>query len=160
ATPPAFHISASTETCPIAAMEAPSRCLFAIQFHPEVAHTEGGFPILEKFVFDVCGCFPDWNPKDRIAPIEAEVRRAAAGRKVFFFVSGGVDSTVAYTLCLRALGPDRLHAIYVDTGLMRQGETESVRSLFQELGAGGCHIEHAAPQFLASIADECDPERK
>ncbi len=67
--------------------------------------------------------------------IEKEIRAIAADRNVFFFVSGGVDSTVAYTLCLRALGPERVFGIYVDTGLMREGETAYVRRLFQQLGA-------------------------
>jgi GMP synthase (glutamine-hydrolysing) len=111
-------------------------------------------------VFGVCHCTPDWDPKDRIRPLEAEIRSVAGDRSVFFFVSGGVDSTVAYTLCLRALGADRVYGIYVDTGLMRDGETEYVRRLFAQLGATAFHIEAAEAQFLGALAGVCDPEQK
>ena len=76
-------------------------------------------------------CFPAAFPL-----VEEQIRVTAADRNVFFFVSGGVDSTVAYTLCLRALGPERVYGIYVDTGLMREGETDFVRYNFEALGAG------------------------
>ena len=79
---------------------------------------------------------------------------------MFFFVSGGVDSTVAYTLCLRALGADRVYGIYVDTGLMREGETEFVRGLFAELGATAFHVEDAKREFLGALAGVTDPEQK
>ena len=79
--------------------------------------------------------FADWNPAGQIQALEDQIRETAAGRSVFFFVSGGVDSTVAYTLCLKALGPERVHGAYVDTGLMREGETEFVRANFAALGA-------------------------
>ena len=127
-TPPeGFDVIGGTATCAVAAIAHRTRPLMAVQFHPEVAHTEQGNQILANFVFGVCGCVKDWDPKDRIGPIEKEIRAVAADRNVFFFVSGGVDSTVAYTLCLRALGPDRVFGIYVDTGLMREGETAYVR---------------------------------
>ncbi len=79
---------------------------------------------------------------------------------MFFFVSGGVDSTVAYTLCLRALGPDRVYGIYVDTGLMREGETDYVRRLFDQLGATAFHVEDAGGEFLRALRGVCDPEQK
>ena len=109
--PQGFEVIASTETCAIAAMAHRERPLISVQFHPEVVHTKQGREILSNFVFGVCGCKKDWNPKDRIGPLEEEIRNIAADRNVFFFVSGGVDSTVAYTLCLRALGPDRVYGI-------------------------------------------------
>ena len=121
--PEGFDVLARTSTCAVAAMAHRDRPLMAVQFHPEVVHTPQGHKILSNFVFQVCGCTPDWDPKDRIRPLEAEIRSVAGDhRNVFFFVSGGVDSTVAYTLCLRALGPERVYGIYVDTGLMREGE--------------------------------------
>ncbi|MGD0438263.1 MAG: glutamine-hydrolyzing GMP synthase, partial [Bryobacteraceae bacterium] len=130
AVPEGFDVLASTDTCAVAAMAHRERPLIGVQFHPEVVHTKPGTQILSNFVFGVCGCVKDWDPKDRIRPIESQIREVAGDRNVFFFVSGGVDSTVAYTLCLRALGPERVHGIYVDTGLMREGETEYVRDLF------------------------------
>ena len=160
AVPPGFDVLASTDTCAIAAMGHRERPLMAVQFHPEVVHTSQGTKILSNFVFDVCGCARDWDPKDRIRPIEQEIRTVAGDRNVFFFVSGGVDSTVAYTLCLRALGPDRVYGIYVDTGLMREGETKYVRRLFQHLGATAFHVEESETEFLKALAGVCDPETK
>ncbi len=92
--------------------------------------------------------------------IEEEIRRTAAGRNVFFFVSGGVDSTVAFTLCLRALGSERVRALYVDTGLMREGETAFVQSVFEKLGEGIFSVEHASDRFLSKLAGVRDPEQK
>jgi GMP synthase (glutamine-hydrolysing) len=158
--PPGFEILAGTETCSIAAMAHRDRPLLSVQFHPEVVHTTEGRQILSNFVFGVCGCRQDWNPKDRIRPLEEEIRTVAGDRNVFFFVSGGVDSTVAYTLCLRALGADRVYGIYVDTGLMREGETPYVHRLFQQLGAKAFHVEDAAGEFLAALNGVCDPEKK
>jgi len=158
--PPGFEVLASTDTCAIAAMAHRDRPLMAVQFHPEVVHTTAGTKILSNFVFGVCGCAKDWDPKDRIRPIETEIRAVAGDRNVFFFVSGGVDSTVAYTLCLRALGPERVYGIYVDTGLMREGESEYVKRLFAQLGATAFHIEDAAGEFLGALAGVCDPEKK
>jgi GMP synthase (glutamine-hydrolysing) len=158
--PEGFDVLAKTSTCSVAAMAHRDRPLMAVQFHPEVVHTAQGHKILSNFVFGVCRCAQDWDPKDRIRPLEAEIRSVAGDRNVFFFVSGGVDSTVAYTLCLRALGADRVYGIYVDTGLMREGETEYVRRLFAQLGATAFHIEAAAAEFLSALAGVCDPETK
>ncbi len=158
--PPGFEILAGTETCSIAAMAHRERPLLSVQFHPEVVHTTEGLRILSNFVFGVCGCKKDWNPKDRIGPLEEEIRTVAGDRNVFFFVSGGVDSTVAYTLCLRALGADRVYGIYVDTGLMRDGETAYVHRLFEQLGAKAFHVEEAEGEFLAALEGVCDPEKK
>src|SRR5262249_12289670 len=134
--PPGFSIAASTDTCATAAIVNASRGLYGVQFHPEVVHTTDGKRLLSNFVFDICHCVKDWDPKHRVAQIEGEIEQCAGDRKVFFFVSGGVDSTVAFRLCLRALGPDRVRGVYVDTGLMRDGETELVRRMFAEMGSG------------------------
>ncbi len=158
--PDGFDVLAKTSTCAVAAMAHRERPLMAVQFHPEVVHTPQGHKILSNFVFGVCGCTQDWDPKDRIRPLEAEIRSVAGDRNVFFFVSGGVDSTVAYTLCLRALGADRVYGIYVDTGLMRESETEYVRRLFSQLGATAFHVEEAAAEFLSALGGVCDPEQK
>ncbi len=158
--PPEFEILAATESCPVAAMAARDQRITAVQFHPEVVHTRYGTEMLSNFVFGICGCERDWDPKDRIEPIEETIREVAGDRNIFFFVSGGVDSTVAYTLCLRALSPERVYGIYVDTGLMREGETEFVRSLFHRLGATAFHVESARHEFLGALEGVVDPERK
>jgi GMP synthase (glutamine-hydrolysing) len=159
--PPAgFSVLASTETCAIAAISAPEKRLYAVQFHPEVAHTPCGRTILSNFLFEVCGCERDWDPAGQVRAVEDQIRTAAGDGNVFFFVSGGVDSTVAYTLCLRALGPERVHGAYVDTGLMREGETEFVRKNFADLGARSFAVEDAREQFLGALAGATDPEAK
>ena len=158
--PPGFDVLGSTSTCTVAAMASPERGLYAVQFHPEVAHTPCGTQILTNFVFGACGCVKDWDPAGQVEAIENQIRAVAQNRNIFFFVSGGVDSTVAYTLCLRALGPERVHGTYVDTGLMRQGETEFVRDNFASLGARSFAVEDAAKQFLSSLATAVNPEDK
>jgi GMP synthase (glutamine-hydrolysing) len=160
APPPGFEILGSTPTCAVAAMASPERGLYAVQFHPEVAHTPCGTQILKNFVFDACGCVQDWDPAGQVQAIEDQIRAVAKDRNIFFFVSGGVDSTVAYTLCLRALGPERVHGTYVDTGLMREGETEFVRANFAALGARAFAVEDAARQFLGALASAVNPEEK
>ncbi len=152
--PSGFSVVGRTDTCPVAAIADPERQLYGVQFHPEVVHTTRGQEYLANFVFRVCGCAKDWDPRHRVPLIEQEIRDAAAGRSVFFFVSGGVDSTVAFTLCQRALGDGRVRGVYVDTGLMREGETEFVRRM------PGIAVEHAQEQFLSALAGVTDPEQK
>ncbi len=158
--PEGFDVLGGTSTCAVAAIAHRTRPLMAVQFHPEVAHTQQGSQLLSNFVFGVCGCTKDWDPKDRIRPLEKEIQAIAADRNVFFFVSGGVDSTVAYTLCLRALGTERVFGIYVDTGLMRERETAYVRRLFQQLGATDFRVEEAESEFLKALEGVTDPETK
>lgn len=158
--PEGFEVLAASETIDVAAMAHRDRPVVAVQFHPEVAHTRQGRQILSNFLFRICGCERDWDPKDRIGALEEQIRRIAGDRNIFFFVSGGVDSTVAYTLCLRALGPERIYGVYVDTGLMREGETAYVQRLFHSLGATAFHAEDAQGEFLGALAGICDPEQK
>ncbi len=158
--PPGFSVTASTDTSGIAAMSHPERKLFGVQFHPEVVHTHAGTRILENFVFGICQATKDWDVSQRVPIVEEQIRVAAKHRKVFFFVSGGVDSTVAYTLCLRALGPGRVYGIYVDTGLMRHGETEFVRGIFRELGATHFMVDEAEQEFLKALNGTHEPEAK
>ena len=158
--PDGFDVLATTATCPVAAMGSHARRLYGVQFHPEVVHTPCGMGLLANFVFDVCGCVKDWDPAGQVRSLEERIRRIAAGRNVFFFVSGGVDSTVAYTLCLRALGPERVHGTYVDTGMMREGETEFVRRHFADLGARAFFVEDARELFLSALAGITEPEQK
>jgi GMP synthase (glutamine-hydrolysing) len=152
--PDGFSIVGRTDACPVAAMADSRRKLYGLQFHPEVAHTIRGQQYLENFVFRVCGCVRDWDARHRVPLIEQEIRDCVGRRKVFFFVSGGVDSSVAFALCTKALGPDRVRGVYVDTGLMREGETDFVS------GLPGISVEHEQEQFLGALAGVTDPEQK
>jgi GMP synthase (glutamine-hydrolysing) len=158
--PPGFQVIGSSEVSGIAAMSDTRRGLFGIQFHPEVVHTQAGTRILQNFVFEICRAKNDWNVAQRVPLVEEQIRATVGERKVFFFVSGGVDSTVAYTLCLRALGAERVFGIYVDTGLMRAGETELVRSIFEELGAKKFIVDAAEGEFLGALHGLHEPEAK
>jgi GMP synthase (glutamine-hydrolysing) len=160
AVPRGFEVIASTETSGVAAMSDAGRKLYGLQFHPEVVHTQAGATILKNFIFGICGAAPDWNASQRVPLIEEQIRHIAGDRNVFFFVSGGVDSTVAYTLCLRALGAERVYGLYVDTGLMRKGETELVREIFSALGATHFEVEYAEPEFMAALTGLHEPEAK
>ncbi|MCX6610911.1 MAG: glutamine-hydrolyzing GMP synthase, partial [Acidobacteria bacterium] len=158
--PEDFIVTATTETCPIAAMANDWRKLYGIQFHPEVVHTQGGKIILGNFLFAIAGCEQDWEPTRQLEELEDEIRRTARGRNVFFFASGGVDSTVAFSLCLKALGKDRVHAAYVDTGLMREGETEFVREVFTKMAGDSFEVVDAKHEFLSKLAGVVEPEAK
>ena len=152
--PQGFTVAGRTSTCEIAAIADPARRFYATQFHLEVVHTTRGKEYLRNFLFNVCDCKPDWDPRNRVPLLEAEIRECVGTRSVFFFVSGGVDSSVAFALCARALGADRVRGVYVDTGLMREGETDFVRRI------GNLTVEHAEEQFLTALAGVTDPESK
>jgi GMP synthase (glutamine-hydrolysing) len=158
--PGGFLILADTRECPVAVMGDLKRKYFGLQFHPEVVHTIHGRDILRNFLQDVCGCRMDWRPESRVDMVEAQIRKAAKGRRVLFFLSGGVDSTVAYALTVKALGPALVHGVYVDTGFMRSGETEEIQQAFTQLGLGRVEVEPARGLFFAGLCKVVDPEQK
>lgn len=158
--PPDFTVIGRTDDCRIAAMQNVGRRLFGLQFHPEVVHTEFGTEIYRNFVFDICGCVADWDPRARVELVMDEIRAKAAGRKVFFLISGGVDSTVAFYCCYRALGPGRVLGLYVDTGFMREGDTEAIEHLVREAGREAIHVADRSADFLGQLAGVTNPERK
>lgn len=160
APPPGFRVLASTSTCSVAAIGNDLSKKYAVQFHPEVVHTHEGRKVLQNFLFGICGCTRDWEPASRIPVVEQSIRDVAGDRNIFFFVSGGVDSTVAYSLCLQALGDERVHGAYVDTGLMRDGETEFVRTIFHSLGARHFRVVDAREEFLSALEGVTEPEKK
>jgi GMP synthase (glutamine-hydrolysing) len=161
--PNGFDVLGSTEDCAVAAMENAERRMFGVQFHPEVSHTEYGQQLLGNFVTRVCRCPPHWKPSsaEAIEAIKADLRTTVGDRKnVLFFVSGGVDSTVAYKLCADALGQERVHGVYVDTGFMRKNESDEVMAAFQAAGFKNVRLRDASEEFLAAVGDEVEPEIK
>jgi GMP synthase (glutamine-hydrolysing) len=158
--PPGFKVGGSTDDCAIAVMHDPDRKLFGLQFHPEVVHTEHGTEIYRRFVYDICGCARDWDPRARVEQVITEIRRAAGSRKVFFLISGGVDSTVAFSLCARALGPERVLGLYVDTGFMREGDAEAMQYLEAAVGAGAVRLADRRADFFGRLAGVTHPEEK
>jgi len=158
--PAGFTIMGETDDCKIAAMQHVERRLFGLQFHPEVVHTEFGTEIYRNFVFDVCGCTRDWDPRARVEQVMEDIRTRAAGRKVFFLISGGVDSTVAFYCCFQALGPGRVLGLYVDTGFMREGDGEAIQHLVREAGREAIHVADRSADFFGRLAGVTNPETK
>ena len=161
--PDGFEVVGSTEDCAVAAMANVSKQVYGVQFHPEVTHTECGQRILENFVRRVCRCGSNWKPSsaETIEAIEADIRaRVGPTKNVLFFVSGGVDSSVAYKLCADALGQDRVHGVYVDTGFMRKDESADVMAAYEKAGFRNVRLRDASAEFLAAVGSETNPEIK
>src|ERR1051325_6589880 len=159
AVPPGFHVAATSATAPIAAMEAPDRQLYALLFHPEVAHTEHGLAILRNFAYGVCGCTGDWTIASFIEEATERITRQVGGGKVVCGLSGGVDSTVAAMLLHRAIG-DRLTCIFVDNGLLRYDEANQIVKRFREKMQLPLEFVDASSTFLERLAGVTDPEQK
>ena len=157
--PPGFRTLAESRELPVVAFRADDRPLWGVQFHPEVAHTPRGDEILSNFAFRICGCEPDWTPGSFIDEALARVREQVSGERVICGLSGGVDSSVAAALVHRAVG-DRLTCIFVDTGLLRKGERESVERTFRRHLGAHLVVVDAADRFLGRLAGIEDPEEK
>jgi len=160
APPAGFRLLARTDSCPIAVMAEPRRRLFGLQFHPEVAHTPCGARVLRNFVFEICGCVSDLDLSGQVAALESQIREQAGGRSVLFFVSGGVDSTVAFTLTTAALGPERVRGVFVDTGFMRLDERRRIEAEFERRDWRNIESVDASARFLGAVEGVADPERK
>ncbi|MCF7889680.1 glutamine-hydrolyzing GMP synthase [Candidatus Bipolaricaulota bacterium] len=158
AMPEEYLTVASTESSPIAAFVDSSRQRYGIQFHPEVTHTSKGGKVLENFVISICKASRDWNPTDLAPGLVDQARDYIGNRRAIIGLSGGVDSTTAARIVGKAIGRD-LTAIYVDTGLMRQGETESIRSTFED-SALELEILDRKEEFLEKLKGVEDPEEK
>lgn len=159
APPPGFRVTARSAYTPVAAMSDPGRRLYGVQFHPEVKHTPLGQEMLRRFLFQVCGCRGDWSVSSFIEEQVAAIRERVSDGRVLCALSGGVDSSVAAALVHRAVG-DRLTCVFVNHGLLRQGEAEQVQKTFgQALKVNLIYVD-AGERFLAKLAGVTDPEEK
>ena len=157
--PEGFAVTASSPDCPVAAMENAAARLYGVQFHPEVTHTDCGRALLENFLYGVCGCRGGWRMSDYAGRLIERCRAELAGRSVLCGLSGGVDSAVAAALLERA-APGRLTCVFVDHGLLREGEAELVERSFR--GRSGLHFVRvdARERFLARLRGVTEPEAK
>ncbi len=159
ALPAGFDILARSANAPVAAMGDTGRDLYGLQFHPEVAHTDHGREILRRFTVDVCGCTPDWTPRSFVKEAVETIRDRVGDEQVVCGLSGGVDSSVTATLVHRAVG-DQLTSVFVNPGLLRQGEPEQVVQQFRDrLGMRLVPVD-ATEEFLDALSGVTDPERK
>jgi GMP synthase (glutamine-hydrolysing) len=157
--PQGFRATATTPEIPVAAMEDRSRCMYGVQYHPEVAHTAYGQDVLKRFLFDVAGCRPTWTMTSIIDTSVTAIRAQVGNARVVCGLSGGVDSAVAAALVHKAVG-DQLTCVFVDHGLLRKGEPEQVEATFREqFGVDLIHVK-AQDRFLEALAGVEDPERK
>ena len=157
--PADWRVLARSGNTPVAAFAHVGRPVYGVQFHPEVAHTPRGAEILHNFLFRLCRAKPSWTPGQFVQNSVAEVKEKVGGRRAICGLSGGVDSAVAAALVYRAIG-ERLTCIFVDNGLLRQGERAQVERTFtQELGAD-LRVVDASALFLEQLAGVDDPEEK
>ncbi|MCR8643029.1 glutamine-hydrolyzing GMP synthase [Paenibacillus sp. N1-5-1-14] len=157
--PEGFVLDASTESAPIAAMSNPNKQFYAVQFHPEVRHSVQGNEMIRNFVYNVCGCTGDWSMVTFVEDAIREIREQVGDRKVLCALSGGVDSSVVAILIHKAIG-DQLTCMFIDHGLLRKGEAESVMETF--VGKFDMHVVKidARDRFLGKLAGVDDPEQK
>jgi GMP synthase (glutamine-hydrolysing) len=159
--PEGFELLATTDSIPVAAFKQTSNSkhpLYGLQFHPEVYHSIEGKKILHNFLVNTCGCAQDWTPAHFITDTIAALKHQIGDNKVVMAISGGVDSTVAATLISRAIG-DKLHGIFVDNGVLRKDEYESVLKTYKKLGLNVKGID-AKDDFYKKLKGKTDPEKK
>ena len=155
-----FEVLAESEPCPFAVVGDRRRNFYGLQFHPEVQHSEDGLRILENFVVHIAGCSTDWNPGNLAErKVHAVEQLVGPDGEVVMGLSGGVDSSVAAVLIHRAIGA-RLHCVFVDNGLLRQGEREGVEELFRDHYHMDLTVVDASERFLGELAGVTEPEQK
>ncbi|MFS1514263.1 glutamine-hydrolyzing GMP synthase [Chengkuizengella sp. SCS-71B] len=157
--PTGFLVDASTEHAPVAAMSHPDKKVFAVQFHPEVRHSIYGNDMIKNFLFDVCGCTGDWTMESFVEDTIQDIRNKVGNRKVLCALSGGVDSSVVAILIHKAIG-DQLTCMFIDHGLLRKGEAESVMETFSGKFDMNVVKIDAKDRFLGKLQGVSDPEQK
>ncbi|MDI6744113.1 MAG: glutamine-hydrolyzing GMP synthase [Thermodesulfovibrionales bacterium] len=157
--PEGFTSIAHTDNSPVAAMANKKKNFYALQFHPEVVHTEKGREILKNFIFNICGCSPTWTMRSFIETEKERIRKLVGNKKVVCGISGGVDSSVTAVLVHEAIG-DALTCIFVDNGVLRQDEAKKVEQMLKKSFHMKIKYVDASERFLKKLKGVKDPERK
>ncbi|GAA0352266.1 glutamine-hydrolyzing GMP synthase [Bacillus horti] len=157
--PQGFILDATNESCPVAGMSNPDKKLYAVQFHPEVRHSEFGIEMLSNFIYKICECEGNWSMDAFIDLAVEEIRQGVGSKKVLCALSGGVDSSVVAALIHKAIG-DQLTCMFVDHGLLRKGEAESVMETFTSKFSMNVIKIDAKERFLSKLKGVSDPEQK
>jgi GMP synthase (glutamine-hydrolysing) len=158
ALPAEYEVLAHTESCPIAAYRSKLKPIYGLQWHPEVVHTKKGALMLRNFVFEVCKCEANWKMEDLIERMIKEIKADVGEATAIIGLSGGIDSSVATALAAEALG-DKLTAVFVDHGLMRQGEPEAIRDTFKDFNINFV-MANAQQRFMEKLKGVAEPEKK
>lgn len=157
--PEGFEVVGSTPDDAFTATLNEAKKIYTLQFHPEVTHSQGGMDMLDAFI-DITGAKRLWDI-DYFIHMEIESMKEKVGdKKVFLLISGGVDSSVAYVLLAKALGPERIYAMYVDTGFMRKDETQEIQKFLAEAGVKNLHTYDARDRYFDALAGIIEPEEK
>ncbi|MCW4004293.1 MAG: glutamine-hydrolyzing GMP synthase [Candidatus Bathyarchaeota archaeon] len=156
--PPDYEALAHTENCPVAAFRHKTKPIYGLQWHPEVIHTENGMRMLQNFIFQVCKCQANWQMEDLIGKMIKELQTETGGDRAIIGLSGGIDSSVATALAAKALG-DKLTAVFVDHGFMREGEPEAIRDAFQKFPINFI-VANAQERFMKKLKGIDEPEQK
>ena len=156
--PAEYEILAHTENCPVAAFRHKEKPIYGLQWHPEVVHTEKGVRMLRNFIFEVCKCEPNWKIESVIEKAVKEIKNEIGEGRAIIALSGGIDSSVATALAAKAID-NRLTAVFVDQGFMRENEPEFVKKTFQKLNIN-LIIADAQERFLTKLKGVRDPEKK
>ncbi|MGA8942508.1 MAG: glutamine-hydrolyzing GMP synthase [Thermoactinomyces sp.] len=157
--PSGFQVDGKTRLAPVAAMSNPEKQVYAVQFHPEVRHTVHGNEMIRRFLYDVCHCAGNWSMETFIDDAVKEIRQTVGNHKVLCALSGGVDSSVVAALIHKAIG-DQLTCMFVDHGLLRKGEAESVVRTFGKKFKINLVKIDAKERFLSKLKGVADPEQK
>lgn len=155
-----FAIIGSTEDCPTAAVANEKCAIYGIQFHAEVTHTEHGTTILKNFIFGICKAKKSWDMATYYKNIEHDIRKKVGDKKVFLLVSGGVDSTVCFTLLNKIIGKENVKGVLIDHGMMRLNEADEVKAYLEKQGFDNLTVLHVEKEFLSELEGITDPETK
>lgn len=156
--PDGYEVLAHTDQCPVAAFRHKTKPIYGLQWHPEVVHTKKGARMLRNYAFEVCRCESNWKMQDIVAKLTEQISLEVGRGNAVIALSGGIDSSVATALAAKAIG-NRLTAVFVDHGFMRENEPESVKSIFEKFNLN-LIVTNSQERFLARLKGVADPERK